>query len=151
MQARFRHWKGWRVSYSGDAHGLKSSAGNSMQVTLFARNSLFQLPKVFNPSISFRAIFTKLHLSERKISNEEIIFGLFFEGRFQFSLSLRPIFARTGMIARKPHSLDDVTAAAIPVVAVATFVAAGSSPRAGRRAPTPRVQLRVRETWFFLW
>src|SRR5947207_15777534 len=47
-----------------------------------------------------QGIFTELHFSEREFSNEEIIFGLFFKGRFQFILSLRPTLVRSGMIAR---------------------------------------------------
>ena len=41
-------------------------------------------------SVIAAGVFTQFHLSEREISDEEIIFGLFFKGRFQFILSLRP-------------------------------------------------------------
>src|SRR4029077_19170696 len=42
---------------------------------------------------------TKARIGQREISNEVIIFRLFFEERFQFGARLSPTFLRTSMIA----------------------------------------------------
>ena len=39
------------------------------------------------------------HIGQREIANEEIIFRLFFEERFQFAARLPPTFLGGGMIA----------------------------------------------------
>ena len=42
---------------------------------------------------------TKAHIGQREISNEQIIFRLFFEERFQFAARLSPTFLGGGMVA----------------------------------------------------
>ena len=42
---------------------------------------------------------TKAHIGQREISNETIIFRLFFEKRFQFAARLSPSFLGGGMVA----------------------------------------------------
>ena len=42
---------------------------------------------------------TKTHIDQREISNEDIIFRLFFEERFQFAARLSPTFLGGGMVA----------------------------------------------------
>ena len=42
---------------------------------------------------------TKAHIGQREISNQEIIFRLFFEERFQFAARLSPTFLGGGMVA----------------------------------------------------
>src|SRR5204862_2149180 len=42
---------------------------------------------------------TETHIDEREISNEVIIFRLFFEERFQFAARLSPTFLGSGMVA----------------------------------------------------
>ena len=42
---------------------------------------------------------TKAHIGQREISNENTIFRLFFEERFQFAARLSPTFLGGGMIA----------------------------------------------------
>ena len=42
---------------------------------------------------------TKTHIGQREIANEDIIFRLFFEERFQFAARLSPTFLGGGMIA----------------------------------------------------
>ena len=42
---------------------------------------------------------TEAHIGQREISNEEIIFRLFFEERFQFAARLSPTFLGGGMVA----------------------------------------------------
>ena len=42
---------------------------------------------------------TETHIGQREISNEVIIFRLFFEERFQFAARLSPTFLGGGMIA----------------------------------------------------
>ena len=41
----------------------------------------------------------KAHTGQREISNQEIIFRLFFEERFQFAARLPPAFLGGGMVA----------------------------------------------------
>ncbi len=42
---------------------------------------------------------TKAHIGQREISNQAIIFRLFFEERFQFAARLSPTFLGGGMVA----------------------------------------------------
>ena len=42
---------------------------------------------------------TKAHIGQREIANQEIIFWLFLEKRFQFAARLSPTFLRGGMVA----------------------------------------------------
>ena len=42
---------------------------------------------------------TKAHIGQREITNEQIIFRLFFEKRFQFAARLPPTFLGGGMVA----------------------------------------------------
>ena len=42
---------------------------------------------------------TETHIGQREIANEEIIFRLFFEERFQFAARLSPTFLGGGMVA----------------------------------------------------
>ena len=44
-------------------------------------------------------LVTEAHIGQREISNEAIIFRLFFEERFQFAARLSPTFLGGGMIA----------------------------------------------------
>ena len=46
-----------------------------------------------------RGFVTKAHIGQREISNETIIFRLFFEERFQFAARLSPTFLGGGMVA----------------------------------------------------
>ena len=42
---------------------------------------------------------TEAHIGQREIANEDIIFRLFFEERFQFAARLSPTFLGGGMVA----------------------------------------------------
>ncbi len=44
-------------------------------------------------------LVTKTHIGQREITNETIIFRLFFEERFQFAARLSPTFLGGGMVA----------------------------------------------------
>ena len=45
-------------------------------------------------------LVTEAHIGQREIANEEIIFRLFFEERFQLAAGLPPTFLGGGMVAR---------------------------------------------------
>ena len=44
-------------------------------------------------------LVTETHIGQREIANQEIIFRLFFEKRFQFAARLSPTFLGGGMVA----------------------------------------------------
>ena len=56
-------------------------------------------PSRARPELERGGFVTEAHIGQREISNEDIIFRLFFEERFQFAARLSPTFLGGGMIA----------------------------------------------------
>ena len=102
----------------GPAYGIESSfckaaiarSGSPMRAATRARISIGSGPVycVFLDRIRgygpFRqsqrsGLVTKAHIGQRKISDETIVFRLFFEERFQFAARLAPTFLSGGMVA----------------------------------------------------
>ena len=84
-------------------------SGSPICAATRARTSIGSGPVIASFSIGIAAIalldqsecgglVTKTHIGQREITNELIIFRLFFEERFQFAARLSPTFLGGGMV-----------------------------------------------------